>query len=78
MGIKIAVGILILDAALKMIGKMKKKPLQVGILLASFAVITLINMLKIHLSSIVVMLTSALVSVAFFIVQKGHGKEEQI
>ncbi|MCR4748288.1 MAG: chromate transporter [Lachnospiraceae bacterium] len=78
MGIKIAVGILILDAALKMIGKMKKKPLQIGILLASFAVITLINVLKIHLSSIVVMLTSALVSVAFFIVQKGHGKEEQI
>ena len=77
MGIKIAVGILILDAAIKMIRKMKKKPLQIGILLASFAVIMLINVLKLHLSSIVVMLTAALVSVAFFLAPNGHGKEGQ-
>ena len=76
MGIKIAVGILILDAALKMIGKMKKKPLQIGILLASFAVIILINVLKLHLSSIVVMLTAGLVSIAFFLAEKVRGKEE--
>lgn len=76
-GIKIAVGILILDAAVKMIGKMKKKPLQTGILLISFAVIMLINVLNLHLSSIVVMLSAALVSVAFFLVEKGHGKEGQ-
>ena len=77
-GIKIAVGILILDAAIKMIGKMKKKPLQIGILLASFAIIMLINVLKWHLSSIVVMLSASLVSVAFFLAQKGHGKEGQL
>ena len=76
-GIKIAVGILILDAAVKMIGKVKKKPLQIGILLISFAVIMLINVLNLHLSSIVVMLSSELVSVAFFLVEKGHGKEGQ-
>jgi len=74
-GIKIAVGILILDAAVKMIGKMQKKPLQIGILLVSFAVIMLINVLKLHLSSIVVMLTSALVSVVFFLAEKGRRKE---
>ena len=78
MGIKIAVGILILDAALKMIGKMKKKPLQIGILLASFAVIILINVLKLHLSSIVVMLTAALVSLAFFLAEKARRKEEKV
>ena len=76
-GIKMAVGILILDAALKMIKKMKMKPLQMGILLASFFIIMLTNVLKLHLSSIVVMLTAVLVSVAFFLVEKGHGKEGQ-
>ena len=75
-GIKIAVGILILDAAIRMIRKMEKKPLQIGILLASFAVIILINVLKLHLSSIVVMLTAALVSIAFFLAEKVRGKEE--
>ena len=72
-GIKIAVGILILDAAIR---KMQKKPLQIGILLASFAVIILINVLKLHLSSIVVMLTAGLVSIAFFLAEKVRGKEE--
>lgn len=74
-GIKIAVGILILDAAIKMIIKMQKKPLQIGILSISFAVIMLINVLKLHLSSIVVMLTASLVSIAFFLLEKGHMKE---
>ena len=74
-GIKIAVGILILDAAIRMIRKMQKKPLQIGILLASFAVIMLTNVLKLHLSSIVVMLTAALVSVFFFLVEKGCRKK---
>ena len=76
-GIKIEVGLLILEAAIKMIKKLKKKPLQIGILLVSFTVIMLINVLKLHLSSIVVMLTAALVSVAFFLVEKVHRKEEQ-
>lgn len=74
-GIKIAVGILILDAAIKMIRKMQKKPLQIGILFASFAVIMLINVLKLPLSSIVVMLTAALISVAFFLTDKVRRKE---
>ena len=68
---------MILDAAIKMIKKMKMKPFQIGILLASFAVIMLINVLKLHLSSIVVMLSAALVSVAFFLAPKGHGKGGQ-
>ena len=76
-GIKIAVGILILDAAIKMIRKMQKKPLQIGILFASFAVIMLINVLKLHLSSIVVMLTAALVSLIFFIAKKVSKKEDK-
>ncbi|MCR4690534.1 MAG: chromate transporter [Lachnospiraceae bacterium] len=76
-GIRIAVGILILDAAIKMMKKMKKKPLQIGTLLASFVGIMLINVLKLHISSIAVMLVAVLVSVVFFLVEKGHGKESK-
>ena len=76
-GIKLAVGILILDAALKMIRKMPKKRLQIGILIAAFAVILLINVLKLHLSSVVVMITAALASVAFFLAGERRRKEEQ-
>jgi chromate transporter len=77
LGIKIAVGILILDAAIKMIKKMQKKPLQIGILLVSFAVIMLVNVLKLHISSIMIMLLAAGVSVAFFLLNKGKRKEGQ-
>lgn len=76
-GIKMAVGILILDAALKMIKKMPKKPMQIGILIATFVVIMLVNVLKLHLSSIVVMLVAALISLAFFSIEKFRKKEEQ-
>ncbi len=76
-GIKIAVGILILDAAIKMIKKMKKKALQIGILLVSFVIIMLINVLKLHLSSIVVMLAAAIFSIAIFLMEKGQRKDEQ-
>ena len=75
-GIRMAVGILILDAAVKMIKKMPKKPLQIAILIASFTVIMLINLLDLHLSSILVMLAAALVSTAFFLAGKGRGKED--
>ncbi len=76
-GIKLAVGILILDAALKMIRKMPKKRLQIGILIAAFAVILLINVLNLHLSSVVVMITAAFASVAFFLAGERRRKEEQ-
>ena len=76
-GIKLAVGILILDAALKMIRKMPKKRLQIGIMVAAFIVIILINVLELHLSSVVVMVTEALVSVAFVLAGERRRKEEQ-
>lgn len=76
-GIRIAVGILIFDAAVKMIRKMPGKPLQIGILIGSFVVIMLVNVLKLHLSSIVVMMVCALISLAFFFIGKYSRKEEQ-
>ena len=76
-GIKLAVGILILDAALKMIRKMPKKRLQIGIMVAAFIVIILINVLELHLSSVVVMVTAALVCAPFFLPGERRGKEGQ-
>ena len=44
-GIRIAVGILILNAAVTMIKKMQKKSLQRAIMLCSFAIMMLVNIL---------------------------------
>ena len=61
-----------------MIKKMQKKPLQVGILIVTFAVLMLVNVLKIHVSSILIMLAAALVSLTFFQIGKFRRKEEQV
>ena len=74
-GIKIGVGFLILDAALGMVKKMQKKPLPRTIMLCSAVVMLLVNFLSLHLSSILLMLFAALISIAVF-VGKGAGKEK--
>lgn len=68
-GIKIAVGILILDAAIKMIKSMKKKTLPRVILICAAVVMIVINVFSIKLSSIVLMLVSGAVSLVIFIVK---------
>ena len=73
-GIKIAVGILILDAACKMLKKMQKKAMPRIILLAAFGAILLINILSVRISSIILMLTAGLVSLILFLVRKPAGK----
>ena len=69
-GIRIAVGILILDAGLKMIKKMPKKKLPRTIMICSFVLMLAVNVLSIHLSTIVVMLTAGIVSLMVFIATK--------
>lgn len=68
-GIKIAVGILILEAAITMIKKMQKKPVPIAIMLGSFIAMLCINILAWDFSSISLMLVAAAVSLAIFIVQ---------
>jgi len=68
-GIKIAVGILILDAAVTMIRKMHKKALPRAIMLCSFAAMLLINLFSWNFSSISLMLIAAAVSLAVFCIQ---------
>ena len=73
-GIKIAVGILILDAALKMIRKMQKKPMPRTIMLCAFAAMLVIDVLALKVSSIVLMLVAGLVSLILFMIRKPAAK----
>ena len=79
-GIKIAVGILILDAAITMIKKMHKKKLPRTIVVCSCVAMLCINIFAWNFSSISLMLIAAVVSLAIFILngapeQKGGAKE---
>ena len=73
-GIKIAVGILILDAAVTMIKKMQKKKLPRAIMLCSCVVMLFINIFTWNFSSISLMLIAAAVSLTIFVL---NGAPEQ-
>lgn len=73
-GIKIAVGILILDAALKMIRKMQKKLILRTIMLCAFIAMLVIDVLALRVSSIVLMLVAGLVSLILFMIRKPAAK----
>jgi chromate transporter len=68
-GVKIAVGILILDAAITMIKKMHKKLVPRVIMVCSFAAMLLINIYAWGFSSISLMLVAAVVSLVIFLIQ---------
>lgn len=73
-GIRIAVGILILDAALKMIRKMPKKRMPLAIMICAAALMLLVNLFSWDLSSIVIMLAAGVVSLSLFIMSKASIK----
>ena len=68
-GIRIAVGILILDAGLKMFMKMKKKTVPCVIMGCSFAAMLLISVFSWSFSSVFLMLIAAVVSLAIFVIR---------
>ena len=74
MGIKIAVGILILDAALKMIKKIQKKPLSLTIMFFAFVAMLVIDIFALRVSSITLMLIAAVISLAVFLIKRNAGK----
>ena len=74
MGIKIAVGILILDAAIKMIRKMQKKPIPVAIMCCAFIAMLLIDLFAWRVSSITLMLIAAMISLFLFLIKRNTGK----
>ena len=74
-GIKVAVGILITDAALRMIRKMNVKPMPIIILTAAFISMMLIDIFALRISTIVLMLISAGISLAVYAVKRRAGKD---
>lgn len=79
-GIKIAVGFLILDAAITMIKKMHKKVLPGTIMICSCIAMLCINIFALNFSSISLMLVAAAISLTIFIAggsppQKGGNKK---
>ena len=79
-GIKIAVGILILNAAINMIKKMPKKKMPKTIMVCSCIAMLAINLFALNFSSISLMLIAAVVSLTLFIAngapeQKGGAKK---
>lgn len=90
-GIKIAVGLLILDAGLNMIGKMRKQRrkakadeaktprtigLQTAIMVVSCAMMLAINIFSWHISTIILMLAAALVGLAVFMAKSFYKRGE--
>ena len=73
-GIKIAVGILILNAAIKMLRKMPKKPMPVIIMSCAFIAMLLFNLFSVRISSIILMLTAGLISLLIFMAGKPAAK----
>jgi len=65
-GIKLAVGILILDAGITMLKKMKKKAFPISVMLVSAAAMMCINILSLHISTIILMLAAGGVSLLIF------------
>ena len=68
-GIRIAVGILILDAGINMFMKMKKKAIPCTIAICSFVAMLLISIFSWNFSSIFLMLIAATVSFVIFLIQ---------
>ena len=76
-GIRIAVGIIILDAGIKMVRKMHKKVIPRIIMACSALAMFLIDIFALRISSIVLMLVAAVVSLSIFFVKGKTAKEEQ-
>ena len=79
-GIRIAVGILILDAGINMFIKMKKKVIPCAIMGCSFLAVVLISIFGLNFSSILLMFIAGVVSLVMFLIEgepseKGGAKQ---
>ena len=75
-GIRIAVGILIVDVGVRMMKKMPKEPLRYIILACAFVMMLLISVFSWKISTIVLLLAAAAVSLAVFLVRDARGGKD--
>lgn len=73
-GIKVAVGILIVDAAFKLIKHMEKNPVSFLILTCSFILVLIINLFSVNFSSVALILLSAIVGICVYLSGKFRGR----
>ena len=76
LGIKIAVGILIVDAALKMLKNMKKRPMQLSIMICSTVAMILISAFSLRISSMLLMVAAAFVGILVYEINNFFKKEK--
>ena len=74
MGIKIAVGILILDAGIGMFRKMQKKPMPLAFMFCAFAAMLAADIFSVRISSVILMLAAGIISLAVFLVKRSAAK----
>ena len=76
LGIKAAVGILIVDAAVKMIKKGKLNAFKTVIIAVTFTIMMLVNIFSVNVSSLILMLIAAIVGLSAFLIKEKSGKEK--
>ncbi len=76
LGIKAAVGILIVDAAVKMIKKGKLNAFKTVIIAVTFTIMMLVNIFSVKVSSLILMLIAAIVGLSAFLIKEKTGKEK--
>ena len=74
-GIRVAVGLLILDVGIRMAKKMPKEPIRIILLIAALILTVLISVFSWKISTITLLLAAAAISVAVFFVQDRKGKD---
>ncbi len=77
-GIKIAVGILIIDAAIRLFSKLPKNALTVVIAAASFLIMTAVNIFAVRVSSVALMLLAAVTGYAVYLIGKKRRGGEKV
>ncbi len=78
-GIRVAVGLLILDVGIRMMKKMPKEPLRIALTVIAVAAMLAISAFSLKISTIVLLLAAGVVSLAVFLVQdRRAGKEREL
>ena len=75
-GVRVAVGLLILDVGIKMAKKMPKEPIRIILLIAALVLMILINLLNWKISTIVLLLCAATVSLIVVLFHERKGGEQ--
>ena len=75
-GVRVAGGLLILDVGIRMAKKMPKEPIRIILLIAALVLMVLINLLNWKISTIVLLLCAAAVSLIVFLFHERKGGEQ--